>query len=67
MGLVVHKFGGSSVADTDLIKDAARRAIETKKAGDDVIVVVSAMGKETDKLYDLANQIMENPPSREVD
>jgi aspartate kinase len=71
MGLVVHKFGGSSVADTDLIKTAAKRAIDTKKGGDkggdNVIVVVSAMGNETDKLYDLAKQIMENPPSREVD
>ena len=67
MGRVVSKFGGSSLADTDLIRTAARRAIATKESGNDVIVVVSAMGNETDRLYDLANELMENPPPRELD
>jgi aspartate kinase len=67
MGLVVLKFGGSSLANPELIKSAARRVIATKQSGKDVIVVVSAMGDETDRLYDLAYEFMDNPPPRELD
>jgi len=67
MGLVVLKFGGTSLADADLIRSTAQRAISVKESGKDVVVVVSAMGDETDRLYDLAYQFMENPPLRELD
>lgn len=67
MGIVTLKFGGSSLAHADLIKSAARRAINTKESGKDVIVVVSAMGDETDRLYGLADEIMDDPPAREMD
>ena len=67
MGIVTLKFGGSSLAHADLIKSAARRAINTKESGKDVIVVVSAMGDETDRLYGLADEIMDDPPAREID
>lgn len=67
MSLVVQKFGGSSVADADSVKRVARRIVETKKAGHDVCVVVSAMGDTTDDLIDLAEQISPLPPSRELD
>lgn len=61
------KFGGSSVADADSVKRVARRIVETKKAGNDVCVVVSAMGDSTDELIDLATQISPLPPLREMD
>lgn len=61
------KFGGSSVADADSVKRVARRIVETKKAGNDVCVVVSAMGDTTDDLIDLAQQISPLPPLREMD
>ena len=67
MGLVVQKYGGSSVADATSIKRVAQRIVETKKAGHDVCVVVSAMGDTTDELIDLAEQVSPLPPGRELD
>ncbi|HXG13310.1 MAG TPA: aspartate kinase, partial [Gemmataceae bacterium] len=67
MPLVVQKFGGSSVATAERIMRAARRAIRTKQAGNQVIVVVSARGDTTDELIALAKQITEHPPAREMD
>ncbi|HRC40141.1 aspartate kinase [Nostocoides sp.] len=67
MALVVQKYGGSSVADAASIKRVAHRIIETKKAGNDVVVAVSAMGDTTDELIDLANQVSPLPPPRELD
>ena len=67
MGLVVQKYGGSSVADADGVKRVARRIIETKRAGHDVVVVVSAMGDTTDDLLGLAEQVSPMPPARELD
>jgi aspartate kinase len=61
------KFGGTSVADADKIRAAARRAVKTQKAGHQVVMVVSAMGKSTDRLEDLARQISADPPKREMD
>ncbi|MCU1690997.1 MAG: ask [Frankiales bacterium] len=67
MGLVVQKYGGSSVGDAERIKRVAERIVATKKAGDDVCVVVSAMGDTTDELLDLAEQVSPLPPARELD
>ena len=67
VSLVVQKFGGSSVADAESVKRVARRIVEYRKAGHDVVVVVSAMGDFTDDLIDLANQISPLPPARELD
>ncbi|GAA3519116.1 aspartate kinase [Aeromicrobium panaciterrae] len=67
MGIVVQKYGGSSVADATSIKRVAQRIVATKKAGHDVVVVVSAMGDTTDELIDLANQVTPLPPGRELD
>ncbi|MDR7085670.1 aspartate kinase [Aeromicrobium panaciterrae] len=67
MGIVVQKYGGSSVADATSIKRVAQRIVATKKAGHDVVVVVSAMGDTTDDLIDLANQVAPLPPGRELD
>jgi len=67
MSIVVMKFGGSSVADADKIRAAAKRAIETRKAGNKVVMVVSAMGDTTDDLVALARQVSENPSKREMD
>ena len=67
MALVVQKYGGSSVADADGIKRVAQRIVSTRKAGDQVVVVVSAMGDSTDELIDLANQVSPLPPGRELD
>lgn len=67
MSLIVQKFGGSSVADAESIKRVARRIIETKEAGHDVVVVVSAMGDTTDELLDLAAEVTPNPAPRELD
>jgi aspartate kinase len=67
VALVVQKYGGSSVADADGIKRVAERIVKTRKGGDQVVVVVSAMGDTTDELIDLANQISPNPPARELD
>jgi aspartate kinase len=65
--LVVQKYGGSSLTDADSIKRVARRIVETRKAGNDVCVVVSAMGDTTDELFDLAQQVSPLPPAREMD
>lgn len=67
MPLVVQKFGGSSVADADAIKRVAKRIVETKEAGSDVVVVVSAMGDTTDELLDLAASVTAKPSERELD
>ncbi|MFD1858313.1 aspartate kinase [Aeromicrobium camelliae] len=67
MGIVVQKYGGSSVADATSIKRVAQRIVATKKAGHDVVVVVSAMGDTTDELIDLANEVSPLPPGRELD
>src|SRR5580692_11192274 len=67
MALVVQKYGGSSVADAEGIKRVAKRIVATRKAGNQVVVVVSAMGDTTDELLDLANQVTPAPPGRELD
>lgn len=67
MGLVVQKFGGSSVADAKKIFNVAGRIIDTYNEGNDVVVVVSAMGDTTDDLIEKANEINENPSRREMD
>jgi len=69
LALIVQKFGGSSVGDADKIKHVAKRVIDTQKAGNQVVVVVSAMGDTTDELIDLANSVSDNPESfaREFD
>jgi aspartate kinase len=67
VALIVQKYGGSSVADAESVKRVARRIVETKNAGNQVVVVVSAMGDTTDELIDLAEQVSPNPPGRELD
>jgi len=67
MGLIVAKFGGSSVADAAGILRVAKRIADTKRAGNEVVVVVSAMCDTTDDLIDLAKQVSPNPPGRELD
>ncbi|MGB7981682.1 MAG: aspartate kinase [Candidatus Nanopelagicales bacterium] len=67
MALIVQKYGGSSVADAENVRRVAKRIVDTKRAGHEVVVVVSAMGDSTDELMDLANQVSPNPPGRELD
>src|SRR5580692_7572165 len=67
LGLVVQKFGGSSVATAERIMRAARRAIRAQQDGKQIIVVVSARGDTTDELISLAREICEHPPAREMD
>ncbi|MEO7268011.1 MAG: aspartate kinase [Knoellia sp.] len=67
MPIVVQKYGGSSLADAESIKRVARRIAETKKAGNDVVVAVSAMGDSTDELVDLAQDVSPVPAPRELD
>lgn len=67
MALIVQKYGGSSLADAERIKNVALRVARRKEKGDRVVVVVSAMGKTTDNLIALAEEIMEHPPEREMD
>jgi aspartate kinase len=67
LSLVVQKYGGSSVADAERIKRVAERVMDTRRGGDDVVVVVSAMGDTTDELIDLAQQIVPHPAGREYD
>lgn len=67
MALVVTKFGGTSVGSTERIRHVADRLIERKRQGDDVVAVVSAMGHVTDELIELASQITNEPPERELD
>ena len=67
MGVVVQKYGGSSVADAAGVKRVAQRIADTRRAGNDVVVVVSAMGDTTDELRDLAEQVSPTPEPRELD
>jgi aspartate kinase len=67
MSIVVQKYGGSSVADADGIRRVAQRIVQTRQAGHDVVVVVSAMGDTTDELRDLAEQVSPTPEPRELD
>ncbi len=67
MALIVQKYGGSSVADAESIKRVAKRIVDTRRAGNDVVVAVSAMGDTTDELLDLANQVAPIPAPRELD
>jgi aspartate kinase len=67
VALIVQKYGGSSLADADGIKRVAQRIVTTRKAGHQVVVVVSAMGDTTDELHDLASQVSPLPPGRELD
>ncbi|NYE96199.1 aspartate kinase [Psychromicrobium silvestre] len=67
MALIVQKYGGSSVADATGIKRVAQRVVASQQAGHAVVVVVSAMGDTTDELLDLAAQVSEHPPARELD
>jgi aspartate kinase len=67
VGLVVQKYGGSSVENAERVKRVAERIVATRKAGNDVVVIVSAMGDTTDELLDLAQQVSPVPPPRELD
>jgi aspartate kinase len=67
MPLIVQKFGGTSVADPQKILAAARKAVRARQEGNQVVMVISAMGHNTDHLVDLAAQISENPAAREMD
>lgn len=67
MSLIVQKYGGSSVADAESIKRVAKRIVQTRRAGNDVVVAVSAMGDTTDDLIDLAHQVTPQPDPREMD
>lgn len=67
MGIIVQKYGGSSVADINKIQKVAEIIVRTKQQGNDVAVVVSAMGKTTNSLIEMAKSISENPPGREMD
>ncbi len=67
MALIVQKYGGTSVADAERIQNVARRIVQTKDAGNQVVVVVSAMGDTTDKLMEMAARITDHPDTREID
>lgn len=67
VSLIVQKYGGSSVADAEGLKRVAKRIVETRKAGHEVVVVVSAMGDTTDELLDLAEKVVPVPSGRELD
>jgi aspartate kinase len=67
VSLIVQKYGGSSVADAESIKRVAKRIVQTRRAGNDVVVAVSAMGDSTDDLIDLAHQVTPQPDPREMD
>jgi aspartate kinase len=67
VSLIVQKFGGSSVADAESIKRVAKRIVDTRKTGNEVVVAVSAMGDSTDELLDLAHQVTPIPAPRELD
>jgi len=67
VSLIVHKYGGSSLGDIQKIQGIAKRVSQTWDEGNQVVVVVSAMGKETDRLIDLAHQICDEPNEREID
>ncbi|HKJ88463.1 MAG TPA: aspartate kinase, partial [Gammaproteobacteria bacterium] len=67
MALIVQKFGGSSLADVGKIRHAAERVLAERERGNDVVVVVSAMGGQTDQLVEMAEALIETPPDREMD
>ena len=67
MSLIVAKFGGTSVASPERIQMVAKRLRDIKAAGNDVVAVVSAMGKTTDDLVSLAQSLSDDPPAREMD
>ncbi len=67
MALIIQKYGGTSVATIDKIRHVAKKVVESKKEGNDLVVVVSAMAGETDRLIDLAHQIVDKPDEREYD
>ena len=67
MALIVQKFGGTSLADAERIREVARRAVQVRRAGNDVVVVVSAMAGVTDRLIDMAHEISSRPDPREYD
>ena len=67
MSIIVQKFGGTSVADSEKILSAARKAVAAQQQGHQIVMVVSAMGKNTDMLVELARQINSSPPAREMD
>lgn len=67
MPVVVQKYGGTSVADSDRIKAVADRVVQTRESGNDIVVVVSAMGETTDSLLELAAQVSQAPQPREMD
>lgn len=67
MALIVQKYGGTSVDGPERVKNVARRVVETKRAGNQVVVVVSAPGDTTDNLIAMAKEISPNPPARELD
>lgn len=67
MGIIVQKYGGTSIADVERIKNVAKRVVHAKEAGNSVVVVVSALGETTDELLKLAYQISFAPPERELD
>ena len=67
MALIVQKYGGTSVADPERMRNVARHVAATRNAGHQLVIVVSAMGKATDNLLQLAHQVSQNPPSREMD
>ncbi len=67
MALFVHKYGGSSLSDIDKIRRVAERIVKEKAGGKDLVIVVSAMGDTTDTLLDMANQMSDSPPRRELD
>jgi aspartate kinase len=67
MSLVVQKYGGSSIGDAEQIKRVAQRIVDARRGGSEVVVIVSAMGDQTDDLLDLAQQVSPLPPPRELD
>ena len=67
MSTIIHKYGGTSIGSIEKIKSVAKKIILEKEKGNDVVVVVSAMGKTTNKLVDLAKEISSNPDKREFD
>ena len=67
MGIVVQKYGGTSVGSTEKIKNVARRVVRYKEQGNQVVTVVSAVGHTTDQLVQMAREITDDPPKREMD
>ena len=67
MALVVQKYGGTSVADINKMENVARRVLKSKEAGNDIVVVLSAMAGETDRLIQLAHKAADEPDVREYD